>query len=185
MRTPLAAALASLALAAPAAAHHLTWVESLVTGAAGDQFDAHLGTGGVVYTNTASGTADVAAFSRFGTVVVASGLGNQDEADISGDVVVYLDDSAGNDNVAEYDLALGVTRVLTFTADDESSPAISGNHVVFARRGNIIVLDRTTGAADPLSLPGVNASAPDIDGDLVVWQQVDAVRVRARINAQF
>jgi len=56
MRTPLTAALASLALAAPAAAHHLTWVESLVAGGPGDQFDAHVSgdivsVGGIVWTD--------------------------------------------------------------------------------------------------------------------------------------
>lgn len=149
--------------------------ETLITGAAGDQFDAHISTGGVVWTDTTAGTSNVWGATRFGTGIVASGVGDQEDADIFGDNIVYVDASVGNGELFLFELATGTRTRLTLSANTKSAPALSGNQVVYLSTSSSGTTLRRTDLASGfeffLAGFGSNPAAPDIDGNLIVWQQ--------------
>jgi beta propeller repeat protein len=92
---------------------------------------------------------------------------------ISGNFVVYQDDSSGIPLVYLYDISTGGTTQVTSDLNGQSLPAISGSRIVWQDiRGIIsqIFVGITTPGSEIAVSPGSsNQESPDISGDLVVW----------------
>ena len=109
--------------------------------------------------------------------------GTQRFPSISGQKIVWEDDRNGDWDIYLYDMGTGQTRRLTDDPKDQMAPRISGNRVVWQDYRNsvsqyenpdIYYLDLETGFERMLNSPdstyGGYEERPDIDGDMVVWE---------------
>ena len=94
---------------------------------------------------------------------------------ISGDLIAYADDrDAGSYDIYLYNIRTGQTTQVTDDPNDQSSPAIFGNRIVWMdnRNGtyNIYVNGTSPGTETALS-PNLTCTQrfPAISGDLVIW----------------
>ena len=93
---------------------------------------------------------------------------------ISGNLIVYQDDSTFTPLIYLYDISSGMTDQITTDPNGQSSPAISGSHIVWQdyRSGtsHIYINGTSPGTETALSSVDSDQEFPDIYGDLVVWQ---------------
>jgi beta propeller repeat protein len=93
---------------------------------------------------------------------------------ISGDLIVYQDDSDVATHIFLYSISSNQTIRVTNDPNEQSEPAVSGNRIVWQdrRSGNyhIFVNGTVSGSETDLFLTGANQQYPDISHDLVVWQ---------------
>jgi TolB protein len=126
-----------------------------------------------VFVTERVGTRDIFMIDNETLSIVVSGPGNQDDPEIDGDRVVYVDDSLDNLNIGLADLAAGTHRFLTVDAARDAEPAISGDIVVFTtRRGGTSDIFGHNVVTEELFLVATgpsDESGPAIDGDLVAW----------------
>ena len=113
---------------------------------------------------------------------LTNNAGNQQFPSISGQKIVWEDDRNGNFDIYLYDVGTGQTTRLTDDPKDQVAPRISGNRVVWQDYRNsegmgnpdIYILDMETGFEWMLNSPdatfGGYEERPDIDGDMVVWE---------------
>lgn len=171
--------------AAPSAsgATGFTWTESVVTVAAGDQFDPAISGPTITYTDTSAGSADVRYFDTTTGMShpVAIGPGDQQLSDVSdggaNGLVVYTSSAGGPGDVFSYELATGTTTQLTSSPADQINPAVSSQLVAYedySSGGSDICkysrLDSTTAC---LSKPWDQVS-PAVSGASVVYIDVAA-----------
>ena len=155
------------------AASSIQVTESLLTVDAATDRDATASGTRTVFVTERAGTRDVFMIDNEVLSIVVFGPGNQDDPEIDGDRVVYVDDSLDNLNIGLADVAAGTHRFLTVDAARDAEPAISGDTVVFSTRRsgtsdimghNVVTEDLFFVAAGP-----GDESGPAIDGDLVAW----------------
>lgn len=99
--------------------------------------------------------------------------GDEYDPAISGDIVVYTSNRAGNSDVWYYDLATGTEHQVTSGPQDEELADVSGSVIVYTNLGtaDIIVYDIRTGEARNLTADSAApALYPAICGELVVWE---------------
>jgi hypothetical protein len=107
---------------------------------------------------------------------------------ISGSLVVWTDmrhadpgalshasnDSKYNNEIYLYDLATGQERRLTASAENDHSPDIDGNHVVWLRqidynKSDVFIYDLGSGQETQISTTGYACSSPSVYRDQVAW----------------
>lgn len=100
--------------------------------------------------------------------------GSPQAPSVSGQRVVWADDSDGGFDVLLYDGATGVTTRIADGPADEMQPAISGDSVVYVSYANgdadILLYDILTGATSQVCAASGDQLAPSVSGRWVVWE---------------
>ncbi|OGQ17017.1 MAG: hypothetical protein A2138_09075 [Deltaproteobacteria bacterium RBG_16_71_12] len=132
----------------------------------------------IVYTDLTPPAAHIAAFDvTSGTTTALTPAAADQNPRIDGATVVFEHGTAANLDVYAVDTATLAITALAATAAQELAPVVSGTRVAFERRatstapGEIVVLDLTTMTETVLGDATLDDKRPDIDGDLVVWDQ--------------
>ncbi len=73
-----------------------------------------------------------------GQTVPMTDQSKQMSADISGNTIVFDDYRDGNWNIYTYDLTTHLTHYFTYESHDQTSPVISGDHVVYLDYRNVV-----------------------------------------------
>ncbi len=96
--------------------------------------------------------------------------GNQTNADVSSERIVYQSDAAGNEDVWLNDLMLGSNYALASTAADEIEPAVDGNLVVWRNDSTDTLWYRDLGRGITAQVPDANAVLHhDVDNGMIAW----------------
>jgi beta propeller repeat protein len=112
--------------------------------------------------------------------LVAGDPGNQYDPAISGNIVVFTDDRAGDTDVYYVDLATGVEHPVAVAPGNQELTGVSGSQIVYTdyRDVDVYLFDVATGIGTNLTGfektalgRGYNAVDPSISGSLVAWQQ--------------
>ncbi|MFQ5877836.1 MAG: hypothetical protein ACE5JH_09160 [Acidobacteriota bacterium] len=153
--------------------------EVRLTGAPQDEREPDISGRTIVYTDygVSSGGGDIFAVAIGGGIVpvAVDPVSAQTNPAISGSLVVWEDSRDGNAEIYGRDLAAGVTRRLTATADAaESEPAVDGRRVVYTRAGadgecHVLLTDFDTGATAQISSGAACFRRPAISRDIVVY----------------
>jgi len=99
---------------------------------------------------------------------VAAGAGDQYGPSISGDWVVYTDDSGASAEVKAYRISTGAPKNVTNRAADQYDPDVSGSRVVYTDAANGIHAFDLSSNAD--TLVSASGDQPSISGDRVVYR---------------
>ena len=161
----------STCLAAGDAELHLD--ETLITIDPAAQFDASISGRWITYTDSSQDVCDIFAVDSDGAIAIISyGLGCQDQANIDGNNIVFVDSNPQTDLflfVLSDTNAGTVPIALTNDTPTENNPVISGDVVVYQKSGQAYMFDLSSMIETQLS-NGVFASDVTIDGDLIAWQ---------------
>ncbi len=124
--------------------------------------------------NDCDGTADEGCTSG----PILSGPRDLVEPELHNQHLVYLENFDGNWDVAFVGLSTGATRRLTTTPENESTPRVYGNHVVYSRgvdaASRVFVYDLTTGTETMISTR--QSGNPDIAGRTIVYDEFDGTQ---------
>ncbi len=102
---------------------------------------------------------------------IAVGPGNQFAPAISGNIIAYSDDSAGELDIDYYDLANGRTSRITSPPGADSFPGVSAPLIVYNIRDDITAYDVATSSTTDLTPYSQSVTTnPAIGGNLVAWQ---------------
>jgi beta propeller repeat protein len=156
---------------------------AVVPAAAGNQRHPAIADGYVVYEDDRGGDWDLYTIRWAGVVgtsgpsqewAVATGDGDQTDAAVSGQTLVYVDDARGNPDVVVHRLDTGETRRLTTDAAAQADPAVDGKWVVWAdaRSGNwdIYAYDLERGVQKRITTSRASQLAPQVGQGKVVYQ---------------
>ncbi len=127
------------------------------------------GEGKVWYYDTKGGKRDM----------VANVPGDQNDPDISGGKIVWDDTRNGNADIYSYDIASGTENVVYSSTSNKFRPAISNGVVAFEDYGTDDSRDigfiKAGSTAKPtyIDLNSMDKANPDVDGDWIVYQQLD------------
>ncbi len=127
------------------------------------------GEGKVWYYDTVSGNRNM----------VSNTPGDQSDPDLSGGIIVWSDSRNGFSDIYSYNVQMRKEEVVYRSSANKFKPAISGDYVVFEDFGtddirDIGLMKLGSTAAPTYINPGAQDKAnPDIDGDWVVYQQLD------------
>jgi len=112
--------------------------------------------------------------------LVAGDPGNQYDPAISGNIVVFTDDRAGDTDVYYVDLATGVEHPVAVAPGNQELTGVSGSQIVYTdyRDVDVYLFDVATGIGTNLTGfektalgRGYDAVDPSISGSLVAWEQ--------------
>lgn len=117
-----------------------------------------------------------------GPVAVAIGPDNQTDPHVSGSLVSYTDDSAGETRIRYRDVATGTTGEVPGSPDRyDTLSALSGSRIAFVRNdaagSNIYVHDTATGTTTYVGPPvaeGARTNA-SIGGDIVAYEELGSL----------
>lgn len=97
----------------------------------------------------------------------------QREPDVSGDLVVYVDDASGNPDIMIYSWRSGTSSIVSNAASTESGPRIDGTIVVWKNEatGYLWYVDYSMISHPPtrLDAAGTNAIEWDVDNGRIYW----------------
>ena len=134
----------------------------------------------IVYTDVSSGNDDIYYTDLLNPgvqVLVAGGSGDQRLHDVSGDRIVYTDDTvAGGAEIFVYDISAGNrAQISVSTPGEQNDPSIDGNTVVYVSANNagteIGVVDLITGVFRLITTTNEAESAPIVAGHYVVYER--------------
>jgi beta propeller repeat protein len=102
---------------------------------------------------------------------IAVGAGNQYAPAISGNIIAYDDDSAGERDVDYYDLASGKVTRITSSPGTSSFPSVSGPLIAYTVGNHVMVYSVATSTTTDLT-PSATATTgnPSVGGNIVAWQ---------------
>ncbi|MFH0967584.1 MAG: PKD domain-containing protein [Methanobacteriota archaeon] len=127
------------------------------------------GEGKVWYYDTQGGTREM----------VANVPGDQNDPDISGGVIVWDDNRNGNSDIYSYNIAMNKEDIVYSSTSNKFRPAISNDVVAFEDYGTDDIRDigfkKVGSTANPVFIDpnSMDKANPDIDGDWIVYQQLD------------
>ena len=127
------------------------------------------GEGKVWYYDTQTGKRDM----------VANVPGDQNNPDISGGKIVWDDSRNGCSDIYSYDITSGKEDIVYSSGSNKFHPAISNDVVVFEDYGTDDIRDigykKAGGTNRPVFIEenSLDKANPDVDGDWIVYQQLD------------
>jgi beta propeller repeat protein len=172
----LVAAFATIGPVRAGAVTGVTTDERRITDTIADEFDPAVSGDRVVYTSNRNITTDVFVYDLSTGVEtpITTASGNEELADVAGDLVAYTDLNTAD--VIIYDLATGEKRNLTNQANAVSiNPAISGQLVAWEDRRagglEIYAMDLATGEERRISNDTAVDVRPTVSGNRVAWER--------------
>jgi len=127
------------------------------------------GEGKVWYYDSQSGERDM----------VANVPGDQNNPDISGGKIVWDDNRNGCSDIYSYDISSGKEEIVYSSGSNKFRPAISNDLVAFEDYGTDDIRDigykKAGGTTKPvyIDVNQMDKANPDVDGDWIVYQQLD------------